>query len=133
MRYTRKTGRRGMVAVGTAFALLLVAFTIVTAFMLGIMAGGVRAENALRETRALYAAEAAIDLAAQSGAESLTGECGRARYAVRRVGDELRALGQVARPSGHPIRCAIIVRGGDWRQVPPGQYPELAAMLEDDG
>ncbi|MBD3291335.1 MAG: hypothetical protein GF393_00305 [Armatimonadia bacterium] len=131
MRYTRKTGRRGAVALGMAFALLLVAFITVTAFMLGIMAGGVKAENALRETQALYAAEAGLDLLRQSGAESLTGECGRARYAVRRVGGELRALGQVERPSGHPVRCAVVVSGGDWRQVPPGQYPELAGLLSD--
>ena len=129
MRYTRTTGRRGVVALGTAFALLLIAFITVTAFMLGIMAGGVQAENALRETQALYAAEAGLDLARQSGASSLTGECGRARYSVRRVGGELRALGQVERPSGHPVRCAVVVRGGDWRQVPPGEYPELAEML----
>lgn len=131
MRYTHTNRRRGVVALGTAFALLLVAFTTVVAFMLGIMAGGARAENALRETQALYAAEAGLDLARQSGAESLTGECGRGRYAVRRVGGELRALGQVERPSGHPVRVAIIVRGGDWRQVPPGTQPELAGMLVD--
>lgn len=131
MRYTRTTGRRGVVALGTAFALLLIAFIMVTGFMLGIMAGGAQAENALRETQALYAAEAAVDLARQSGAESLTGECGRARYAVRRAGGELRALGQVERPSGHPIRVAIVVSGGDWRQVPPAQHPELAGMLDD--
>lgn len=132
MRYTRTTGRRGAVALGTAFALLLVAFITVTAFMLGIMAVGVKAENALRETQALYAAEAGIDLARQSGTESLTGECGRARYAVRRVGGELRALGQVERPSGHPVRVAVIVSEGDWRQVAPGRYPELAGMLRDE-
>jgi len=131
MRYTRTTGRRGVVALGTAFALLLIAFTIVTAFMLGIMAGGAQAENALRETQALYAAEAGIDLTRQSGAATLTGECGGARYAVRRVGAELRALGQVERPSGHPVRVAIVVSGGSWRQVAPGKYPELAGMLAD--
>jgi len=131
MRYTRTTGRRGVIALGTAFALLLVAFITVTAFMLGIMAGGVQAENAIRETQALYAAEAGLDLARQSGAATLTGECGGARYAVRREGGQLQALGQVERPSGHPVRCAVVVSGGDWRQVPPGQYPELAEILAE--
>ncbi len=131
MRYTRTSGRRGVVALGTAFALLLIAFVTVTAFMLGIMGGGVQAENSLRETQALYAAEAGIDLARQSGAQSLTGECGRARYAVRRVSGELRALGQVERPSGHPVRVAIIVSEDDWRQVPPAEHPELASMLAE--
>ncbi|MGC9318752.1 MAG: hypothetical protein ACP5KN_12045 [Armatimonadota bacterium] len=129
--------RRGVIALGMAFAILLIAFITVSAFLMAILTGGVRSENALREAQALYAAEAGIDLAAQSGALSLTGECGRARYAVQRVGGRLRALGQVQRPSGAPIRCAVTVRigsagvvDGSWRQLPPARVPELAAMLE---
>ena len=134
--------RRGVVALGFAVAMLLLIFITVAAFLLAILAGGARAENAARETQALYAAEAGIDLALQAGArEGFTGRCGRARFAVKQGGNEIAALGQVERASGAPIRCAVVVRvmsgggmvAGTWRQVAPATRPELAALLAEQG
>jgi hypothetical protein len=122
---------------GFSVAMLLLIFMTVAAFLMVILAGGVRSENVGREVQALYAAEAGIDLALQEGAgRGFTGTCGRARFAVKQTGNEMAALGQVERAAGAPVRCAVVVRtrgrgmvAGSWRQVAPATRPELAEML----
>lgn len=122
---------------GFAVAMLLLILMTVAAFLMVILASGVRSENVGREAQALYAAEAGIDLAVQRGAgRGFTGSCGRARFAVKQTGKEIAALGQVERAAGAPMRCAVLVRttgsgmvAGSWRQVAPATRPQLAAML----
>ena len=138
MRPSRASRKRGVVAITFALAILLVLFTALVVFLATITTRGLLVENARRYAQALYAAEAGIDLALQRGAQgSFTGEVGRARYAVRRRGSEIAAVGQMERPAGAPIRCAVVVRAaggegivrGSWRQVPPASRPDVARLL----
>jgi len=138
MTHRTREARRGVLALTFAMVMLLLFFITVSAFLLSILTGTVRAENAARELQALYAAEAGIDLAIQMGGrQDLTGRCGGARYAVQRTANEIAAMGQVARPAGAPIRCVVVVHvraggaleTGSWRQVPPATRPHLAGML----
>ncbi len=131
-------GRRGLVALGFAVAIMILMFTTTSAFTLALMAGGARSEHAIRQMQAVQAAQAGVDVALQAGTtQGMTGECGRARYAVVRRGGVVAALGQVSGPAGAPVRSLIEVRAsgrgmvrGSWREPAPATRPDLAAMLE---
>lgn len=130
--------RRGIVAVTLAFALMLLLFAGLSAFLLALTASGVRIDSSHAEAQALYAAEAGIDIALQTRqAGTFTGMVGRGQYAVR-VGDgTIVALGQITRAAGTSTRAAVAVDvaggsivHGTWRQVPPGQQTDLVALLQ---
>lgn len=128
--------RRGVVAISLALTILLLMFALLVAFLARIAVSGLQVENAERAAQALYAAEAGMDIALQTGSGSITGQVGRARYAVKRRGGEITAVGQVDRAAGAPIRCAITARAsgsgiarGSWRQVPPASVQDVAGML----
>ncbi len=129
--------QQGVIALTFALAMLLLLFAGTLAFLLTITAGGLRVENSHNYAQALYAAEAGIDIALQRGHPgSFTGQVGRGRYAVRVRGRQITAVGQVERPAGVPIRCAVVVRSagrgivrGSWRQVPPARETDLIALL----
>ncbi len=132
-------GRRGAIALALAFTLTLVVFSMLMAFTLDLTADAMRGRNAWAADQALYAAEAGIDVALQTGAvRPVTGECGRGLYAAAVRGERVIALGVVELPSGSLMRRAVEVRrGGDgraargsWTQVTPASLPDLAAMVE---
>jgi len=130
--------RRGLIALSLAFSFMLIVFTVLVGFTLGLVAQSLRVENAWAATQALYAAEAGLDVALQVEASNVVGRCGRGRYAVVIKGRQVTALGEVERAAGAPIRSAVTVRRtvgggivrGSWRLVPPARQTELIALLE---
>jgi len=125
-------------ALSLALSLMLIVYVALMGFTLLVAAGNLRVENTWAATQALYAAEAAIDVALQSdSSRSIVGQCGRARYAAITQGARISAMGQVQRAAGAPIRRALraqrgpdggIVRGS-WRPVPPARQTRLIALL----
>jgi len=125
--------RRGALALTFALSVLLVVFMTTMASMMALSLSGSQSERAVVGTQALYAAEAGLTVALQSGsAGPLTGAVGRRRYAVQRLGDRIVAMGQAERALGTPLRRVVTVnlRGGAWREAPPAQYPQLSALLD---
>jgi hypothetical protein len=126
-------------ALSLALSLMLIVFVALQAFTLLVAAGSLRVENAWASTQALYAAEAATDIALQGDASRpIAGQCGRARYAAIARDGRVIAMGQVQRAAGAPIRRALeaeradgggIVRG-TWRPVPPARCTRLIALLQ---
>ena len=106
---------------------------ITMATMMTLSLAGAQSERAVVGTQALYAAEAGIDVLLQTGqAGPLRGTLPRGAYAVQRRGDRIVAMGQAERALGTPLRRVVSVnrRGGDWREAPPAQVPQLAALLD---
>ena len=132
--------RRGLIALSLATAFMLIVFTTLMSFTLGLAAQSLRVENAWAATQALYAAEAGVDVALQTGRGQVVGQCGGGRYAAVIRGGQITAVGQVERISGAPMRRAVMVqqraRGGivpgSWRLVPPAQQTELLRLVEQD-
>lgn len=125
--------RRGALALTFALSVLLVVFMTTTAAMMILSLAGAQTERAVVGTQALYAAEAGLAVALQTGqAVPLTGRLPRGSYAVQRLGGRFVALGQAERALGMPLRRVVTVnlRGSDWREAPPAQYPQLAALLD---
>jgi hypothetical protein len=132
----RLRSRRGIIALGFAVVFMILLLTTMSGFMLTLMTGGARSEDAIRRMQAMQAAQAGLDVALQSGG-AVTGECGRARYAAVRSGGRVAALGQVSVPSGAAVRRLVTARAsgsgiarGSWREPPPATRPDLARMLE---
>ncbi len=130
--------RRGLVALSLAVAFMLIVFTTLLSFTLGLAAQSLRVESAWAATQALYGAEAGLDIALQTrSGQPITGRCGRARFAAMTVGTQIVALGQVERAAGAPIRRAVSARPasdggiirGSWRLVPPARQTELIALI----
>jgi len=129
----RLRSRRGALALTFALAVLLVVFLTTMATMMALSLAGSRAERAVVGTQALYAAEAGVDVMLQTGqAGPLRGSLPRGAYAVQRTGGRIVAMGQAQRVLGPPVRRVVTVSvgGGDWREAPPAQWPQLAAMLD---
>ena len=131
----RLRSRRGALALSFALSVLLLVFMTTMASMLALSLAGAQSERAVVGTQALYAAEAGLTVALQTGpAGPLVGSVGRGRYAVQRLGGRLVAMGQAERALGTPLRRVVTVSagGGDWREAPPAQYPQLAALLDKE-
>jgi len=132
---SRLRSRRGALALSFALSVLLLVFMTTMASMLALSLAGAQSERAVVGTQALYAAEAGLVVALQTGqAGPLVGSVGRGRYAVQRLGGRLVAMGQAERALGTPLRRVVTVSagGGDWREAPPAQYPQLAALLDKE-
>lgn len=132
--------RRGVLALSLAMGLMMIVFALTLSFTLGLVVQSLRVENAEAATQALYAAEAGLDVALQTGSRRpLVGECGRSRYAATMRGGQVIALGQVELASGTQVRRAIMIRRarggivrGSWRLVPPARQTELVEALEQE-
>lgn len=131
--------RRGAAALALAFTLMLVVFTMLFAYTLDLTANALQVRNAWAADQALYAAEAGIDVALQTGASRpITGHCGRGVYAASVLGDTVTGLGAVELPSGKLVRRAVqVTRGGDgsaargsWRQIPAARAGGLVPLID---
>lgn len=130
---SRLRSRRGVLALTFALSVLLLVFMTTMACLMTLSLSGSHTERAVAGTQALYAAEAGLDVALQTGqAGSLTGTIPRGAYAVQRLDGRLVAMGQAERALGTPLRRVVTVnlRGGDWREAPLARYPQLAALLD---
>jgi len=135
---SRTRSQRGLIALSLAVSFMLIMFTALLSYTLGLAAQRLRVEKAWAATQALYAAEAGLDVALQTGEDRVVGNCGRARYAAITKGRQVTALGQVPRASGAPIRRAITVQTtssgrvirGSWQLVSPAGQQQLIAVLE---
>jgi hypothetical protein len=130
---SRLRSRRGALALTFALSVLLVVFMTTMACLMTLSLDGSHSERAVVGTQALYAAEAGLNVALQTGqAGPLVGSIPRGTYAVQRLGNRLVAMGQAERALGTPLRRVITVTpgGSDWREAPPAQYPQLAALLD---
>ncbi len=134
--------RRGILAISLAVAMMLIIFGTLLGLTQSLAAGYLRTENAWAAAQALYAAEAGLDFALQTGSSRpVVGRCGRARYAVQRSGTQITALGQVELASGTLIRRAVTGRvragggiiTGTWRLVPPAAQDHLISLLHAEG
>ena len=131
----RLRSRRGALALSFALSVLLLVFMTTMASMLALSLAGAQSERAVVGTQALYAAEAGLTVALQTGpAGPLVGSVGRGRYAVQRLGGRLVAMGQAERALGTPLRRVVTVSagGGDWREAIVAQYPQLTALLDKE-
>lgn len=132
---SRLRSRRGALALSFALSVLLLVFMTTMASLLALSLAGAQSERAVVGTQALYAAEAGLAVALQSGQTGpLVGSVGRGRYAVQRLGGRLVAMGQAERALGTPLRRVVTVSagGGDWREPFVAQYPQLAALLDKE-
>ena len=134
--------RRGILAISLAVAMMLIIFGMLLGLTQSLAAGYLRTENAWAAAQALYAAEAGLDVALQTGASRpVVGRWGRARYAAQRSGPQITALGQVELAAGTLIRRAVTGRvragggmiTGTWRMVPPAAQDHLISLLHAEG
>lgn len=130
---SRLRSRRGALALTFALSVLLVVFMTTMACMMTLSLAGAQSERAVIGTQALYAAEAGLEVALQTGQTGpLTGAVPRGAYAVQNLRGRLVAMGQAERALETPLRRVVTVnpRGGDWQEAPPALYPQLAALLD---
>lgn len=133
---SRLRSRRGALALTFALSVLLVVFMTTMTCMMSLTLAASQTERAVVGTQALYAAEAGLEVALQTGQIGpLTGSIPRGAYAVQRLGGRVVAMGQAERALGTPLRRVVTVSpaGTDWREAPPTQYPQLAVMLDRKG
>lgn len=129
----RLRSRRGVLTLTFAFSVLLIVFLCTLAALSALSLAATQSEQAIVGTQALYAAEAGLAVARQSGrSDPLVGTVGRGRYAVQELGGRLVAMGEAERALGKPLRRVVAVRrgGGNWTENPPALYPQLSALLD---
>lgn len=124
-------------AITFSVIMLLLVATVVAVYVLAMVTASVQVRRAEQRTRALYVAEAGLQVALQRAeAGTWTGRIGQGRYLVRRGSGEITSLGAVERADGLAALTAIGVQTdgtgvarGTWRLLRPSEYADLQAAL----